>query len=106
MLNMIRFTCTLATFLFAVLGIVMVVILGIRLMSAQGWELEGVLLSNTSAFVIVAWILASLAWLAAQALDRIAGDPEAIRGFATRLADATEKVADRTRKAASGDNNK
>ena len=49
------------------------------------------------------WMLASSAWLAAFALDKMAGDEESMSALANRLAEATEKVADRTRKAASRD---
>lgn len=48
-----------------------------------------------------AWMLASSAWLAAFALDKMAGDEKAMRLLANRLADATQKVADSTRRAAS-----
>ena len=101
MLTKIKFICTLATFLFAGLTALLATILGVRFLAAGPFERFEVLQGAMLPMVGGAWTLAWSAWLAAYALDRLAGDPEAMRGLATRLADATEKVADRTRKAAS-----
>ena len=101
MLRKIKFICWLTTFVVAVLSFVLSVMTGFQL-----WF--GGALDFFEEFAVVfraggAFVLASSACLAAFALDKMAGDAESMSVLANRLAEATERVADRTRKAASRD---
>ena len=101
MLRKIKFILWLTTFIVAVVVVVLSVVLGIRMVFGEMlgfWDDLAILF-----LVGGAWTLASSACLAAFALEKMAGDEKSMSVLANRLAEATEKVADRTRKAASRD---
>ena len=104
MLNKIQFICWLATFVLAVLAVALVSVAGISIVFGDVGEVfdffgVGMVPVFAGGAVLLAWS----AWLAASSLGRLSGDPELMRVLASRLADVTERVADRTRKAASRD---
>ncbi len=101
MLSKIRFTCCLVAFVLALLTFVLVTVIGIGA-AFGGIETVDILGAATIAAGGTA-ILGWSAWLAACSLDKMSGDPESMRVLAGRLADVTERVADRTRKAAASD---
>ncbi len=103
MLSKMRMYCWLATFVLALATVVLAVVVAIIMfVFLLGGSID---LSDVPIFVWggVAWFLAWSTWLAGFSLDKLAGDPESMRGLAKRLADVTDKVAERTRKAASRD---
>ena len=95
MFKKITLICWLAAFVLAFLS----VILGIGV--AIAWDpYEGL---QALVLPFFCWISAWSVWLMAFSLDKIAGNREAMRALGNRVADATQKAADRARRAVSND---
>ena len=101
MMAKLRFICCIATFVLSLVTFVLVAAIGIGAVfgGIETFDILGVGTIAAGGTAILAWS----AWHAACSLDKMSGDPESMRVLAGRLAEVTERVADRTRKVAARD---